>query len=71
MEGKGARFVRLFREWEKAVAASEKAAAARADLGPGATRARVTTANAKWARQAENRDRLAAELEELMPGWRE
>lgn len=36
--------------------ATEKASAARARLLPGSTRARVTTANANWARAAEARD---------------
>ncbi len=43
--------------------ASQKASAAAADarsrLPPGSSRARVTTANARWARAAEHRDRCA------------
>lgn len=35
---------------------SEKLSAARASLPPGSSRARVTAANAKWARVAEARD---------------
>jgi len=37
--------------------ASQRAAAARSALPPGSSRARVTTANARWARAAEHRDR--------------
>lgn len=51
---------------EKALAAAQrksmKAAEARARLPAGATRARVTTANARWARAAEERDRIEREL---------
>ena len=36
--------------------ASLKACAARGALPPGSSRARVTTANADWARKAEGRD---------------
>jgi len=41
---------------------ARKASEARAALPPGSTRARVTTANARWARAAEERDRVAAQL---------
>lgn len=44
---------------------SERAAAARAALPPGSSRARVTTANARWARHAEERDRLAREIADI------
>lgn len=40
-------------------------AEARGRLPPGTSRARVTTANARWARAAEERDRLLRKLEEL------
>ncbi len=39
--------------------ASERAARSRGDLRPGSTRARVTTANARWANAAEARDLCA------------
>lgn len=45
--------------------ASARAAAARSRLPPGSSRARVTSANAKWSRAAEHRDRLARELAEM------
>ncbi len=35
-------------------------------LLPGSSRARVTTANANWARAAEHRDRIAALLDEAL-----
>ncbi len=44
-------------------AASLKAAEARSNLPPGSSRARVTTANANWARKAEHRDRLDDNVE--------
>jgi hypothetical protein len=50
------------REYRLLCAKSEKAAAARAALPPGSTRARVTSANARWMRAAEARDRRAAEV---------
>ncbi len=59
------RYERLLAQTEKA---SKKAAEARAALGPGATRARITTANARWGRAAEERDRIASKLEELKTG---
>ncbi|MCB9507993.1 MAG: hypothetical protein H6697_10040 [Myxococcales bacterium] len=48
--------------------ATEKAGAARHALPPGSTRARVTTANARWASQAEERDRCEAALVTLVNG---
>ena len=42
----------------KAQAASERAMDARGALPPGSSRARVTTANARWASAAEHRDRV-------------
>ena len=60
----------------RAHAESQRAADARAALPIGSTRARVTTANARWARAAEERDRLwsalthaeKAEADELLRG---
>lgn len=48
-----------------AQAKSDKAAAARAALPPGSSRARVTSANARWAVAAEARDRAAAALAKI------
>lgn len=42
--------------------ASLKACAARGKLDPSATRARMTSANARWARAAEDRDRIRTAL---------
>ena len=44
---------------------SARLAEARAALPAGSSRARVTSANARWMRAAEHRDRLRAELEAL------
>ncbi len=44
--------------------ASEKACDVRAAMTPGTSRARVTSANAKWSRLAEDRDRALASLRE-------
>lgn len=46
-------------------AASAKACSARAALPPGSSRARVTTANARWASAAEARDRCQERIEAL------
>lgn len=46
----------------KAHEASARASVARAALPPGSSRARVTSANARWARQAEERDRAFGAL---------
>lgn len=43
----------------KAADASSRASAARRDLPPGSSRAKVTTLNARWSSAAEERDRLA------------
>lgn len=51
------------REYEKADEATKKWADRRAALGPGASRARVTTCNARWSTAAEHRDRLLDRLE--------
>lgn len=53
----------LLKRYIDAQAKSTAAQDARARLGPGSTRARVTTANANWASAAEHRDRAAAEVE--------
>ena len=50
------------REYLAAHRASGKASKARADLPAGSSRARVTTANARWSSAAEHRDRLEAAL---------
>jgi len=55
---------KLRRELAKAEAASERASQARAALPPGSTRARVTSANARWASAAEYRDLLRGQLAE-------
>lgn len=56
---------RLHKRLVSATKAAEQAAEARRSLGPGASRARVTTANARWAARAEERDRLRAEIERM------
>lgn len=53
---------RLLKQWRQAAAKSARAVEVRSSLPPGSTRARVTTANARWMRAAEERDRLAAQL---------
>lgn len=50
------------REYRAAQRESEEASARRAALPAGSTRARVTTANARWARKAEHRDRVRDRL---------
>ena len=49
-------------EYQAAHKKSLKAAEARARLEPGTSRARVTTANARWASAAEARDRIETRL---------
>ena len=56
---------RLKKELAKAQAKSMKAAAARHALPPGSSRARVTTANARWASAAEARDRIQEQIERM------
>lgn len=53
---------KLARELKKAREKRDKASARRPDLPPGASRARVTTANAEWSTACEAYDRLATEL---------
>lgn len=60
------RIQRLQRELKAAQAKSDRLCRSRAALPPGSSRARVTTANARWARAAEARDRIAAQLDALM-----
>lgn len=52
----------LTREIAQARAKLTRTSEARRALPPGSSRARVTTANARWARAAEHYDRLLAEL---------
>ena len=47
-----------------ATKAAERASEARRALPPGSSRARVTTANARWAARCEERDRIMAQLEQ-------
>jgi len=42
----------------------QKASDARRSLPPGSTRARVTTANARWSSAAEERDRVQRKLDD-------
>jgi len=46
----------------RAADASHRASEARRALPPGSSRAKVTSANARWISQAEERDRLGREL---------
>lgn len=48
----------LIKKYLEAQKASERAMEARMKLAAGSTRARSTTANARWAQAAEGRDRL-------------
>lgn len=48
----------LIKKYIEAQKASERAMEARMKLAAGSTRARSTTANARWAQAAEGRDRL-------------
>ena len=56
------RLLDLTQQLVRAEAASLAACDARAALPPGSSRARVTTANARWARAAEHRDRALQSL---------
>lgn len=58
------RLERMLREAERAVA---RTSAVRRDLPPGSSRAKVTSANARWSRACEERDRVLAALAELPP----
>jgi hypothetical protein len=57
-----ARFAHLYIDAERAVA---KTSAARFALHAGSSRARVTTANARWSTACEHRDRILATLADL------
>jgi hypothetical protein len=50
--------VGLLKKYLEAEKASKRAMEARMALAPGSTRARSTTANARWAQAAEGRDNL-------------
>lgn len=50
------------RLWRNACKKSAAAAAKRAEMPIGSSRARVTSANAEWSRWAEERERLYAAL---------
>lgn len=52
------------RDLIKAEMASKKACMRRGDLPSGASRAALTTANARWMTLAEHRDRLLSRFEE-------
>lgn len=63
----GARKLALLRrELARLEKAAAKAGERRAALPAGSSRARVTTANARWARAAEARDRVERELAEAL-----
>jgi hypothetical protein len=55
----------LRRDLLRLTRSSERACRARAALPPGSSRARVTTANARWACAAEARDRCQERIEAL------
>ena len=57
-------YIQADKAWREYAKASEKAAEARSRLPAGSTRAKVTTANARWARAAEARDARATWLRE-------
>ncbi len=63
LESLRADIVRLERELAKDQKASARAMEAKMRLGRGASRARVTTANARWANAAEQRDKTLDRLE--------
>lgn len=52
------------REFKRAVRAVRRTSAARRSLPPGSSRAKVTTANARWLSACEDRDRQLAALRE-------
>lgn len=62
------RIADLRKQLAQAQAKSLQWAERRRLLLPGASRARVTTANANWARAAEHRDRIAALLDAALAG---
>lgn len=56
----------LAREYRRLYKKSAKAAEARSALPPGSSRAKVTTANARWMGAAEARDRALRDLREYL-----
>lgn len=56
---------RLQKLFRKSHADCLRLAGIRGNLGPDSSRARITTANARWARAAEERDRIAAKILDL------
>lgn len=54
----------LKKQLEKADKESKRLGQLRGNLGPDAPRSRMTTANARWARAAEYRDRVQTMLDE-------
>lgn len=54
----------------KAIEVSERLCERRGQLEPGASRAAITTANAKWARAAEDRDRAERNFELIIERFR-
>jgi hypothetical protein len=66
MDGGAVKRERLAKALRLAQKASDRAAAARAALPPGSSRAKVTTANARWMRAAEERDRALSALTVLV-----
>lgn len=56
---------KLERELARLTAQSRRLSERRMALPPGSSRARVTSANARWARVAEARDRVAAQLADV------
>ncbi len=59
-----AEVIRLTKLLAKAQATSLKWAERRHKMPMGSSRARVTTANAEWARAAEHRDRISDQLDQ-------
>lgn len=53
----------LLRDLRRATKDVQRTSERRRDLPPGSTRARVTTANARWSTACEARDRILAECE--------
>jgi hypothetical protein len=64
--GRDATIAALRKELARLEKQSAKHAAARAALPAGSSRARVTTANARWARSAEARARAARALADAL-----
>jgi hypothetical protein len=64
-------FVEADPRWRKAQEKSEKASEARRALPPGSSRARVTSANARWRRAAVARDRIERELRDRFRALRQ